>query len=114
VIQRALDAGCTPILVHEQADAYIRFRQLMEITPAVLKAAPYRLYDTPATPLYPTPEHRKACMLGVLKEMRAVARHAQGGSSRFNLTRLTSSWSSSRPGVRQISRGMSTHDGQEV
>jgi hypothetical protein len=101
-ITRAIDAGCTPVLVHEQSggEGYIRFRQLIQQTPAVLKAAPYSLYDTPATPLYPTPEHRKACMLSVLREMAAIE-ESRGTSRRFG--RL-SSWARIRIATNSSSR----------
>jgi hypothetical protein len=72
------------VLVHEQAGGagYINFRQLMQQTPPVLKTTPYSLYDTPATPLYPTPEHRRACMHSVPRELVA-AENARAASRRF-------------------------------
>jgi hypothetical protein len=89
-ITRAIDAGCTLMLVHEQAGnpAHISFQQLMEQTSAALKATPYTLYNTPAIPLYPTPEHRRASVLSVLREMLA-AKHSAQGSRRL---RRLASW----------------------
>jgi hypothetical protein len=56
-VKDALDCGVRPVLVHEQGAGFVSFRELIELTPRLLVAPPYKLYDTPAVPWYSTPEH---------------------------------------------------------
>ena len=73
LVQRAMDRRIAIALVAEQAPSRggCPFRLFFQQTPLVLQQPPYRLFDTMAVPLYPSPEHRKVSLRHVLRGMGA-------------------------------------------
>ena len=66
------------VLVHEQdpRKGACPFRVFFQQTPEELQKK-YRLYDTLAIPLYPTPEHRSISLRYALRNMGATPKQSQ-------------------------------------
>ena len=80
------------VLVHEQdtAKGACPFRTFFEQTPVELQKK-YRLYDTLAVPLYPSPEHRSVSLRYALRNMGAVpSKRSKVGTSASAMQRIPS------------------------
>lgn len=74
LVQQALDANVTLILLHEQDPARGggSIREIIVQTPEVLRLPPYQLYNTLAIPLFNSPEHHNVSMWKTLTAIGAA------------------------------------------
>ena len=75
LVQSAMDSKVPLVLVHEQdtSKGGCPFRCFFDSTPKTLLKPPYKLFDTVATPLFPTTEHRLISLRHILVSMGATA-----------------------------------------
>ena len=90
LVQAAMDRRIAITMVHEEQEPVsggVPFRNFFQQTPKVLQQQPYKLFNTVAVPLYPTPEHRKVSLLLALRSMGAVPCDAGPLQRRWQLLR---------------------------
>jgi hypothetical protein len=82
LVCRAIDLKVPLALVHEQdtSKGGCSFRYFFSQTPDILLREPYKLFDTVAVPLYPSPEHRLISLRQVLRNMMAKELSTQHAS----------------------------------
>ena len=85
IVRHAMDLNIRIVLVHEQDTrrGACAFRLLFDKTPKPLQLSPYRLFDTVAVPLYPSPEHRRLSLRLILGSMGATSIKAASSASCF-------------------------------
>jgi hypothetical protein len=88
LVQRALDAKVTVVMLHEQdiERGGGSIRDVIVQTPEVLRLPPYELYNTLAIPLFSSPEHHTVSMWKALSAIDAATGPAAGPFAKLSDT----------------------------